>query len=85
MTPTEIMQIVSHHGDEEDMTRGEINNLIRYFIKKNCVWHSNESIGKIFGVTDSCVCRSVQVVENDRKYQFIKNRIQKVINEAILV
>lgn len=85
MTPSDIMQIVSFHGDEEDMTHGEIQNLMRYFVKQNCIWHTNESLAKDFNVNASSISRSIQVVENDRKYQFIKNRIQRALKEAEFV
>lgn len=85
MTPPEIMQIVNSEASDNDFSYGESNNLVRYFIKKYCVTMTNDAIAKLLNVNPSAVSRSIANVESDRKYQFVKHRITRIINEEILI
>lgn len=83
MTAEHIMQIVHHEASDALMGYDEINHLIRYFLKKSCIWMTNESIGRISNTSKSNVSKSIEKVERDQRYTFVKNRIHRVINEEL--
>lgn len=85
MTPEEIKSLVTDVAKEELFSQSEANNLARYFIYNYCkAWLTVGSIARMYNVSKHSVHMSFRAVE-DRKYQFAKNKINRIINERLVL